>query len=52
MESFPSITEAAIGSWLRICLIESKDRIILSKGPSFPRCRQSDTDLDLFGTTL
>ena len=35
MESFPSITEAAIGSWLRICLIESKDRIILSKDQAF-----------------
>ena len=43
-----SFHKSAIGSWLRIGLFESKDHIVLSTEPGFPRCMQNDTDL--FGT--
>ena len=36
---------SAIGSWLRICFFESKDRIVLSTKPGYLRCTQNDTDL-------
>ena len=49
VESFPSINLQLV-AWLRICLFESKDRIILRTEPGSLQCMQNDTDL--FGTRL
>ena len=49
VESFPSINLQLV-AWLRICLFETKDRIILRTEPGSLRCMQNDTDL--FGTRL
>ena len=42
----PSVHESAIGSWLRICLFESKEHIVLHviTEPGFLQCTQNDTD--------
>ena len=45
MKSFPSIN-----LHMRICLFESKDRIVLRREPGFPWRTRNDTDL--FGTRL
>ena len=45
-----SFHKSAIGSWLRICFFESKDRTVFGTEPGFLRCTQNDTDL--FGIRL
>ena len=49
MESFPAINLQSVAGW-ELCLLESKDRIVLSTEPGFLWCTQNDTDL--FGTRL
>ena len=46
------VHQSAVGSWLRICLFQSKDRIVLHviTEPGFSRCTQNDTNL--FGIRL